>query len=183
MKNFILCIVSLICVSGCMTIKKAVAPEKMVSKYYESVVINDMESITVNMHPDELIKFKNMMQPVFLSLMKESDRLAPLTFTRGESIEKIELDTPEQFFTRFMGFYTTIQPGIKDVVQNSTIETLGHVKEGDLAHVVLRMTSSLKKSEVVRLLVFSLKKDRDEWKTMLTGEVKDFARMIKRRNR
>ena len=165
--------------AGCVKNCKNTTPEKLVNKYYNYIVSNDMQSLSEYMHSDELDKFKNMLQPVFLSLLKNSNTPPPFSFTNGDSLEIIYQDSSKQFFERFMRFAISLNPGLNSAISGSTIEPIGHVKDGDVVHVVVKFTLNIKGMEINKLSVMSIKKDNDEWKLMLTGDIKGIAEAMK----
>ena len=50
--------------------------------------------------------------------------------------------TDAEFMNRFMTWVSESNPALRQIISDASIETLGHVVEGDFKHVVVRMKVS-----------------------------------------
>ena len=160
-------------------------PEEVVVTYFASFKESDMKNLASNMHPDELTKFRKMMLPVMVkgismttNVDESEDAMAMQVFTGDDSIGNISNESPEAFFTRFMKWVMTINPDMKSSMESAKIEPVGHVMEGDLAHVVYRMKVEMLGTFVTQISAITLKKNGDEWKLMLTGEIEGMSKLL-----
>jgi hypothetical protein len=159
------------------------SPEQLVSLYYQKMGEKDMTSLADYMHSGELAKFKKMMLPVFeAGFASGKDPGILKAFTQGDTLKQIQDYSPRKFFSRFLRWVMIIKPGIDEVLKQSTIKPIGHVSEqttdGEIIHVVFRMTSSMEGMRISKLSVMSLKQDGKAWKLMLTGEIEGIAQAL-----
>ncbi len=64
-------------------------------------------------------------------------------------------------------------------MQTATMDVLGHVMEGDTAHVVSRVTVSYQSIEVSKMEVSSFRRANGQWRGLLTGDLSALAKAIR----
>ena len=85
------------------------------------------------------------------------------------------------FFTGFLEGVMQMQPRLRDAFRGTTLEVIGHVREGpDVIHVVYRGTVTMGDVKVTKLSVMSLKSNANEWRLLLTGDIEGMAATLKR---
>jgi len=163
----------------------ASTPEEVVTIYFQNFQRGDMQALAASMHPDELTKFRDMMLPVIekgIAAAEEDpdaeDPLAMKVFAGIDDLDAIRAESTEAFFARFMNWVMTINPMMKSSMDGTKVETIGHVDEGDLTHVVFRMHVEMLGATVKQLSAISLKKSDDTWKLMLTGEIEGMSKLL-----
>lgn len=159
------------------------SPEKLVSLYYQKMGQRDMTALADYMHTGELAKFKKMMLPVFEAGFATGEDPGILkAFTQGDTLKEIQAYSPKKFFSRFLNWVMIIKPGMDEILKQSTIKPIGHVQEdtpdGEVKHVVFRMTSRVEGMTISKLSVMSLKQDGEAWKLLLTGEIEGMAQAL-----
>lgn len=165
--------------------EESAGPESLVHMYFNAIKAGDMTAVADNMHPEELSKFKDMMFPIIKKGIDstnensdEEDMLAVKLFTRDASIESIGMESPKTFFARFLDWIMILNPAMKDSMTAADVTTIGHVSEGDLAHVVYRIHIGVMGTAMMQTSVMTMKKMDDEWKMMLTGEIEGMSQML-----
>jgi len=161
------------------------SPEELVSLYYLKLGEADMTALADYMHGAELAKFREMMLPVFEAGFAAGGDPGPLrAFTRGDTLQQVQAYSPKEFFSRFLRWVMVMKPGMDQVLKQSSIKPIGHVAEqspdGEVIHVVFRMTSRVEGVTVSKLSVMSLQKDGEAWKLLLTGEIEGVAQALQR---
>ena len=160
----------------------ATTPEQAAADYFAAFRNGDLNAVAASMHPDELAAFKATMLPVIEKGMAIKDPRADLMNLRqiaGEDgIDGLRAMTDEAFFARFMGWLFEQNPMLQTSMAGAEVTPIGHVREGDLAHVVYRMEVDVLGSRISQGTAISLKSFNDAWRLMLTGEVEGMGRLI-----
>lgn len=151
-------------------------PEEVVDTYFEQMASSRLDQIGYLMHPEELSKFRDMMNPIVTQALQTPEQAEVFAvFADSTNKQEIKALSDEEFMGTFMEWIAAIQPGFADVLKTATIETLGHITEGDVQHVVVRMTMSVEGIDVKKMSVMSLKDHNGEPRMMLTGEMEGIA--------
>jgi hypothetical protein len=67
-------------------------------------------------------------------------------------------------------------PMLRQMLNDSAYDFIGHVDEGgNQTHVVYRATLTTGGAAVTKMEVLTLKRDGEEWKVMLTGDIESFV--------
>lgn len=161
----------------------AVTPEALVARYFERMIAQDMKTLVEDMHGAELDKFKKMLLPVFEAGFASGDDPGILkAFTRGDTVEQVRAYSSRDFFIRFLEWMIAIRPQMSDILKQSVIQAIGHVSEqtpdGEILHVVFRMTTRTAGMTISKLSVMSLRREGQDWKLMLTGEIEGMAQAL-----
>ncbi len=163
-------------------------PQEMARLYFDAFKSGDMESMAANMHEEELAKFKDSMIPVIAKNLNPDtvdmtrEAVAIRQLAGRDSLEKIQAEDPRVFFLRFMNWMNRMNPMIAKMMSGSKIDTLGYVEEKDMAHVVCRITMEVMGATVSQMKVMSVKKDGEQWKLMLTGEIEGLSSAMQPRS-
>ena len=160
----------------------AATPEQTATDYFSAFRRGDMAAVSMAMHPAELSKFRDMIVPVIeKGLAVEDDRAELLGLDMllgGDSVEYLWTESPEEFFTRFMNWLLKLNPMMKSSMAGARVEPIGHVMEGELAYVVIRMQMDMLGAQISQVSAISLKKDGEAWKLMLTGEIEGMGKLL-----
>ena len=143
-----------------------------------------MAAIADYLHPDELARFKRMVEPAFteVGVQSEGDRkLAQALFGADASPASIKAMPPRDFVLAVMRL-------VDRRTRNAGV-TLGHgdvlgaVRENDLVHLVVRMSGGAAEVQITQLEVVSLKQFQDTWRLMLSGKIEGFAEALRNRKK
>ena len=157
-------------------------PEGTASAAMAAMAAQDFQQYSLYMHPAALADFKRTMMEVVESAAEakgEAQLLALFDGVNGlDGLRKLD---DRQFFTSFLDGVMTKIPMMKEALSGADMQMLGHVMEGEVAHVVARVSVKMQGASIKKMSVVSLQKDGGEWKMLLTGELEGFARMLKAR--
>ncbi|MEM9594087.1 MAG: hypothetical protein AAGD06_07480 [Acidobacteriota bacterium] len=153
-------------------------PEAAASAYFTSLQNEGMGSIVDHMHPEELGKFKAMLQPVFEAAARIGDRgILDMTFGPEATIEEVQGSSPAQFMASFMRIIEAQLGG--QGLNFDEIEVLGTVPEGEVSHVLTRVKVGAAGVYMTKLEVISFRRDGDRWGMMLTGQMEGIAQALR----
>ena len=171
----------LIATLACATLH-AKTPEEAVRAYTEEVRVGGLSSIAGLMHPDELAKFRAMMSPVIDEALKDKEGRAVFgRFADAPDGTMQKQLNPEQFMATFLKCIEAMQPQLSQILKTSSVDVLGHVKEGDVSHVVTRFRTKVQGMQIEKMSVMSTKDYQGTAKLMLSGEVQQMAEVLRAR--
>lgn len=140
-----------------------------------------MASIAKMMHPEELRRFQEMMGPlVDVAFTDAEGRELFALFADSADPSKTRQLGAQEFMATFFTWFEKIQPLVVEALANSSFEPIGHVKEGEVAHVVTRSRMKIQEIEIEEMTVISTKDYQGEAMLMLSGEIKQMAEALKR---
>ena len=179
MRRHILPFVLLVCSSVALV---AQTPEQVVTAYFDKMKSGGLNTVASLMHPDELRKFRQMLMPVVESSLAadSKDRIFAI-FGDPNSPGKMRALDELQFMNVFMELVLKLNPGMDAMLKDAVIQTLGHVRENDIKHVVVRTKMKGEGLEIEQMSVVSVKDYEGVPKLTLTGEMKGLAEALKRR--
>jgi hypothetical protein len=164
------------------------APEDVVDQYFRAFRAGDIESMAALMHPDELASMKQELIPIIaqgIDAVESGTSVDPLQlklFSDTDSIEVISEESPEDFFVRFMSWINRMNPMMQESIRDASIQTIGHVTEGEnIAHVVYRISVMAQGARVTQVNVMPAKKSDEEWRLMMSGEIKGISSLLKQK--
>ncbi|MEW6304069.1 MAG: hypothetical protein AB1705_11390 [Verrucomicrobiota bacterium] len=160
---------------------QAQTPEEVVAGYFEKIKAGGGNTVAALMHPDELKKFHAMMTPVVEGALASPQAKAFQKFADPSDPAKKRTMTDAEFMNLFMEWVELVQPGAMAALKGATIEALGHVSEGEVKHVVVRVKVKSEGLEVEKMSVLSVKNFQGVPKLTLTGEMKGIAEALRRR--
>jgi len=161
-------------------------PESLLVEYFNAFKTGDLETMSAIMHDEELEKLKKEMLPVVergINSVKSGigqDQVAKRLFSESDDIEAIRAESAKMFFIRFMEWVYVLNPSMKTAMSGATVQPIGHVMEGEVAHVVYRVGVEMAGTKFNQVTVMSAKKSGDEWKLMLTGEIEGMGKLLQR---
>jgi hypothetical protein len=156
------------------------SPEYIVSAYFQKVKKDGFTSISELMHPDELRKMHEMMLPIIAESLMSEDAPTFKGFADKSDPKTVAKMTDAEFMNRFMTWVSDLQPALRQIISGATIETLGHVVEGDLKHVVVRMKMNSNGIDIEKMSVMTVKDFEGKPRMTLSGEMKGVAESLKR---
>lgn len=165
----------------------ASTPEEMATLYFDYFKAGDMVSIADRMHEAELEKFQNALLPVVEQNLKPAgeamtgEAMAIRQLAGEDDIETLRAEAPRAFFLRFMRWMLKLNPAMLQALSGATIQPLGHVAENDMAHVTYRIQLDVMGARVSQLKILSVRRDGEEWKLMIPGEIEGLDRAFKAR--
>jgi hypothetical protein len=172
--------IAFVLISGGAWAAPAAKPETVVQAYFVALQQNGMSSVVEYMHPDELVRFRDMLLPILAA--EDADRKRDLrgaVFGALATLRDAEAATPSEFMAAFMNFASAQMGDVKPSFDK--IEVLGSVPEGEVVHVVTRLHIGNGELAMRQMQVISVKPAGDVWRLMLSGEIEGFAQTVKAR--
>lgn len=156
-----------------------VAPESIARAYFAALNERGMGSIAEFMHPDELLRFKEMLLPLYEAEAEQGGGdLRKQTFGDKATLADVKNASPAAFMRRFLA------PMAEQMKAGGVIfdrvDVLGAVREGEVAHVVARIHIGVGDAAMSQMDVISMKPmDGGSWGIMLTGQMEGMARALR----
>lgn len=159
-------------------------PEAVYRRFEAAVKAQGMSAIADYLHPDELARFKGMVEPALTdpALQSEGDRkMMQALFGPDATPAAIKAMPPRDFVLAVMRMVDrrTRHAG----VTLGRGEVLGAVPEKDLVHLVVRMSGGAAEVQITQLEVVSLKQHGETWRLMLSGKIEGFAEALRNRKK
>ncbi|HEU0055590.1 MAG TPA: hypothetical protein VFQ39_20520 [Longimicrobium sp.] len=149
-------------------------PEEVAGRYFRVTQAEDWKGAARMMHPRALEAFKAML--VDLAAADEDGVLFPRVFAIEASA--VRGTSAADLFARAMERLQARQDGLGEMMRSASFTLLGHVMEGDTAHVVYRLSTRVMDAPVSQTGVVSLLRDGQAWKPLLNADVQNlFAAM------
>lgn len=160
----------------------AKTPEEVFSSYTAALKERGMAAAPEFIHPDELVRFKAMLLPLFqrgdASNNKDVARNLVGPTATPESVASME---PVEFMRTFL---SAVDKQIKELnVNMGEAHVIGSVAEGRVVHLVTRSTTGIGDIEMSRLEVVSLKAYGKTWRLLLSGHLEGMAKMLNAESR
>lgn len=151
-------------------------PEEVAHTYIRAMADLHLNVVADSMHPSALASFQNLLTRIASGIeAAPADRKPPAEMVSalfGENgLAKVKSDPAREVFVRFMNNLATFVPQIREMTGGSEYQVIGHVDEGDFAHVVFRATLKRGEISMTKMEVLTLQRDGDSWKVLLTDEL------------
>ncbi len=151
-------------------------PEQAAERYFAATKAMDWNATAAMMHPRALQSMKSMFVEL-ATLDSAGTMIAPmLGVGPGESLASVP---PARVYERLLNTITRMQPETMEAMRGSSFDVVGHVMEGDTAHVVYRLRMSVMGTQVTQTSVFSLLRDGGEWRGLLTGDIQNMVSSLR----
>jgi hypothetical protein len=152
--------------------------EAVFQQYVEATRMLDWGKAAGHLHPEALATFHRMMGLVVDSDPNGEAGREMFGLSPGQSFKDL---APAEAFRRMMTALTDQIPMMKDLMSSSRVALLGSLAEGDLVHVVHRMTMSFEGAPMSKVTILSLKRDGDTWKALLTADMEEMLTKMAQR--
>lgn len=158
------------------------SPEEVATRALTALKENRIADFAKTMHPEALKHLRATLLEVVAEAEKQERVDEVLTiFKNVKSADDLRKLDDVDFFAAFFEGVMQLQPRIRDALQGTTLNVIGHVPEGpDVIHVVYRGTVTQGDVKVSKMSVMSLKAHGDDWGMLLTGDIEGMAAMLKR---
>ena len=147
-------------------------PEQVVERYFATFKTGDFAGNAAMMDPAALEELKTAM--VGLSNLAGPDAAEQLEeMFAVHSPDELKALPASALYERMLA--SVLRGEMRELLSGATIRVMGHVMEGDTAHVVYRMNMSMRGTTINQVQVAPLVRVGGAWKVLLTGS---FANMI-----
>jgi len=160
--------------------EKTPAPaESVAMAYLKASKETNVDKMVSLMHPEAIEQFTKALMPAIVEAGKAGmdAQIMPM-FSGVKSTAEIEKMEPKRFYASYLAATTK---RYKKIFSKMKFTPIGGLMEGDdLYHFVYRMNIKLKKTSATQVSLISLKKNGAGWGVLLTQDVKNSAKQIKR---
>lgn len=156
----------------------AETPTDRAKMYFSDMEDRNFAAAAGHIDADQLKEFRQMM-----GFYKEIPQQAQAQFIQtffgpDQTVETIEKVTDVEFFSGLFSFIMS-QADAAGGVNFDGVEILGEVKEGNIIHLVTRNRVSMGMVEVEAMEVISLKKSGNEWRILMSGNIKGLPQQLR----
>ena len=144
-------------------------PEQVADRYFRVTQAGDWPAAAAMMHPRALDSFKSMF--VDLAAADDDGEVFPRVF--GVSAAELDDMPPPVVYARVVGRIQGLQDGLAEMMRQASFTVLGHVQEGDTAHVVYRLNTRVMNASISQTSVVSMLRDGGEWKPLLNADMQN----------
>ena len=151
-------------------------PEQVVQRYFDTFKSGDFAANAAMMDPAALAELKTAMVGVADATGVSADETqAHLRETFGvQNTAELRALEPAVLYERMLRSVLG-QGEMREVLSAARVNALGHVLEGDTAHVVYRMSMQVMGNSIDQVQVAPVRRVDGQWRVLLTGS---FAAMI-----
>lgn len=156
----------LFCSVGTVPAQTDASAEAAVRAYYQALNAGNWDRVAALTHPDALNDVVELVRKIAGANEKS---LNSLQAALGESLLLDTLDrvAPRRVYAAFIGALMKT-PFMKGTVAGSTVDVIGSVMEGETAHVVIRVRTSMIADKATETMqVHSARLHNGEWLTLL----------------
>ena len=137
---------------------RAQTPEEVVQTYFQHLRDGDMRQVAALTHPASLQRFQSTM----LGIMSGAGDDSPL------DADELAGVSPDSFYVVFMsgagqGMGGGMGGGLNEMLQDLEVRPVGHVLDGDRAHVVYEAGLTFMGSRATETLAIALRRDGGRW--------------------
>lgn len=154
-------------------------PEAKAEEYFKYTKELNWDGLAGLFHQSELDRFKGMFVEIFEALESSEESKAALPQMEQafgiSSSASLKAQTSKAFFS---SFFARIMGNAGDV-KFDKLEVLGHVREGEKAHVVTRMTIGMGEFSMSQMEIISMSQVDGKWGVILSGKMEGIANTIK----
>ncbi|HSM07823.1 MAG TPA: hypothetical protein VLA33_02265 [Gemmatimonadota bacterium] len=147
----------------------ASTPEAATVSLVDRIRTSDYEGMADLMHPAALDELRELFQPVL-----EAEQMAELrTEVFGTpSVEEATALSGRDIYETIISFALGADPATSAAMQSVEADVVGHIMEGDTAHVVYRMNLNIEGFEMSQTAVASYRQHEGRWLGLLTADLR-----------
>lgn len=147
----------------------ASTPEAATVALVDRIRTSDYEGMADLMHPDALAELRELLRPVL-----EADQMEDLrTEVFGTpSVEEATALSGRDIYETIISFALGADAATSAAMQSVEADVVGHIMEGDTAHVVYRMNMNIEGFEMSQTAVASYRQHEGRWLGLLTADLR-----------
>jgi hypothetical protein len=153
-------------------------PEAVTRQFGAAMRANDWVGTAELMHPDALAHFRDMFLPIVAA--DSTGQLCDRLFATTSAAEVAALPNAE-LFARFFRTLVSGAPELSGMFAGADLVPIGHVLEGNDAHVVFRMKVAADGVTITKVQAMSLRRSGQTWRVLLSGDFEGLAAALARR--
>lgn len=154
------------------------SPEEAAEDYFQAMQNEGLLATSRFMHPSALAEFKAMVMPVYDAEHASGGRqLLDMTFSPGLDYAQLQAMDPMDFLNGFMTVVTAQNGNVP--LQFDKLEVLGTIAEGEIRHVLTRVTMGAGDMALSQIEVLSFLPYEDTWLLQLNMDLKGLATALR----
>lgn len=157
--------------------QEADSPEAAARAFAARLRAADWDGMAALMHPAALAEFRQMLAPVLEH--PAGGQIRHVLFGVSEP-DSLTILTDARLFGRFIGAVLSQDADMLAAVRDADVQIIGHVMEGDTAHVVSRSSLDYDGMPMTQMEVSSFVPHEARWFALLTGEFSGMAAAFSR---
>jgi len=147
----------------------ASTPEAATLSLVESIRAADYERMADLMHPDALEELRRLFEPILEAPEMADFRQEIFGVSSTDSATAL---SGRAIYETIISFALGSDPATAAAMQSVRAEVVGHVAEGDTAHVVYRMNMNVEGFELAQTAVASFREHEGRWLGLLTADIR-----------
>jgi len=155
---------------------QAASPEAAARLMVQAVRAADWSGMAKLMHPDALSELRGFLDPLFELAEAAEFREAVLGVPTSAEAQQL---SDEAVFAGFVSFAMTQDPEMVASMRTAELDVVGHLMEGETAHVVSRVTISYQGLTISQMEVSSFRQLNGEWRGLLSGDISALAKAMR----
>lgn len=144
-------------------------PEAATVSLVDRIRTADYEGMADLMHPDALAELRELFMPV-LQAEEMADFRSEVFGT--PSVEHAAALSGSEIYRTIISFALGADPATASAMQSVEADVIGHIMEGDTAHVVYRMNMNVEGFEMSQTAVASYRQHEGRWLGLLTADLR-----------
>ncbi len=159
------------------------AVTRVVAATLEATRHADWKQYAKFMHPEALREVKDALGLALRTTGNDSAEAQQVLrlFGDAKDVDALLAMSPEDFFVSFLSGTTATVPRLKKMLGSVDAQVVGVVYEkGNLAHVVVRAKVKYQDLELTKMDVISLKRNGEDWRLLLSGDLRGFVEIARR---
>jgi hypothetical protein len=147
----------------------ASTPEAATVSLVDRIRTADYEGMADLMHPEALAELRELFLPIL-----EAEEMADFrTEVFGTpSVEQATALSGSEIYRTIISFALGADPATASAMQSVEADVVGHIMEGDTAHVVYRMNMNVEGFEMSQTAVASYRQHEARWLGLLTADLR-----------
>jgi hypothetical protein len=151
-------------------------PEQVARQYTQAMQAGDWMGMAALMHPAALRELRDLFDPIFA--MPGAERTVPMLLGVSTMDEARTL-SDTGLFAGFIQFMVNQDPNVASALSTAKVDVIGHVPEGNDAHVVFRTTLEVQGITMTQMDVITMRPSGSEWRGLLAGDLAAVAQAIR----
>ncbi len=157
----------------------AETPEERAKLYFTDIESGNFVAAAKHFDPSQLKEFRSTMEFYKEIPVRDQTEFIQTFFGADQTTESLDKISDVDFFAKLFTFMMR-QADAVGGLNFDGLEILGGVKEGsDISHLVTRNRVTVGKLNVEAMEVVSLMKSGDEWRILMSGQIKGFADQLR----
>jgi hypothetical protein len=157
-----------------------VTPEQVAESYITALKEDRMDDVAGYMHPEALESFRNLLLPLLDAATKRKKEKEVLMIFKGvSSVKALKKLDSKKFFEAFLVGVMRVKPDLRATLAKADVRVLGHVMQGDTAHVVYRITMDPEGTPINNVTLVSLRASASGWGVLLSAQMEGIATRLK----